>query len=237
VGVTEGRLSLEQVHKLIASHISAGSARVYEAGGGSASWIPADLLKSAQITVVDIDETQLAHNKYAANKILGDIQTARFPEGSFDLVVCYNVIEHLDAPREAISRFYNSLRTGGLLFVAAPNPQSFSGWMTKVTPHWFHILYYRHVLGYRTAGQPGHVPFPTVFQPIVKPGVLIDYCTNLGFTVLYFRQYRGMIYENMAHRSPVLGKALNLLVNLLNALVLWRKDLRNGDYHILLMKA
>jgi SAM-dependent methyltransferase len=236
VSEIEGKRSLDQVHKLIASRISAQSPRIYEAGGGSASFIPAELLKSGQVTVVDIDKTQLARNTYATNKILGDVQSASFPEDSFDLVVCYNVIEHLASPGEAINLFHKSLRPGGLLFIAAPNPQSFSGWMTKMTPHWFHVLYYRHVLGYRTAGQPGSVPFPTVFDSVVKPRVLIDYCRHLGFSVLYFREYQGMIYENMAQRSPVLGKALILLVGLANALILWRKDLRNGDYHVLLMK-
>ena len=90
---------------------------------------------------------------------------------------------------------------------------------------------------YKTAGQPGSVPFPTVFHPIVTPRVLIDYCRGLGFSVLYFREFRGMIYGNMEQRNPILAKGLNLLVSLANALVLWRKDLRNGDYHILLVKA
>ncbi len=176
-------------------------------------------------------------SNHATTKILGDVQTATFPENSFDLVVCYNVIEHLACPDEAISRFHKSLRSGGLLFIAAPNPQSFSGWITKVTPHWFHVLAYRHILGERTAGQPGRAPFPTVFHPVVRPPVLLDYCRSLGFTVLYFREYPAMIQEIIGQRSPVLGKALNLLANLANALVLWRKDLRNGDYHILLAKA
>jgi SAM-dependent methyltransferase len=237
VSEIEGQQSLEQVHKLIADRISAGHPRVYEAGGGSASFIPPALLKTARVTVVDIDEAQLARNSYASTKILGDIQTAAFPGDSFDLVVCYNVIEHLASPGEAISHFHRSLRSGGLLFIAAPNPQSFSGWVTKATPHWFHVLYYRHVLHYKTAGQPGSVPFPTVFHPTVRPQALIDHCRGLGFTVIYFREFKGMIYENMAQRSPVLGKALDLLVSLANALVLWRKDLRNGDYHILLAKA
>ena len=47
-------------------------------------------------------------------------------------------------------------------------------------------------------------------------------------------------YINIASQIliwAVLALALNLLVGLANALILRRKDLRNGDYHILLQKA
>jgi SAM-dependent methyltransferase len=231
-----GKRSLQAVHELLAKRISTKNPRIYEAGGGSASCVAADMLKSAHVTVVDIAEGQLERNTFAETKILGDIQTRTFPENSFDLIVCYNVIEHLDAPDQAITQFYNALGSGGLLFIAAPNPESLSGWVTKITPHWIHVQYYRRVLGYKNAGLPGRTPFPTVFHRVVRPSVLVDYCRKLGFNVLYFQAYKGMVYENLAQRKPTLGRLLNLAVQLANALVPWRKDLRNGDYHIVLEK-
>ena len=210
--------------------------RIYEAGGGSASCLPADFLARGRVTVVDIDEVQLQRNTYAHQKILGDIQQKEFPENSFDLIACFNVIEHLDAPDKAITQFFRALGGGGLLFIGAPNPQSFSGWITRITPHWVHVQYYRRVLGYKTAGRPGSVPFPTIFNPIVSPSKLIEFCRALGFNVLYFCEYKGMVYENTTQRRPVLGRLLNLAVGCANAFVLWRKELRNGDYHIILEK-
>ena len=68
---------------------------IYEAGGGSTSFLPLDVLRRAHVTVVDIDEDQIRNNDYAQETILGDVQTHRFAPGSFDLVICYNVIEHL----------------------------------------------------------------------------------------------------------------------------------------------
>jgi len=236
MSLVTGKHSLQKVHELIATRLPAKSIRIYEAGGGSASCVPADLLSNADVTVVDIDDVQLQKNKYANTKILGDIQTRAFPTGSFDLIVCFNVIEHLSAPDDAIRRFYEALAPGGLLFIAAPNPESFSGRITRMTPHWFHVQYYRFVLGYKTAGKPGSVPYPTVFHAVVSPSVLLDFCRKLGFNQLYFCAYKGMIYENMAQRRPMLGKLLNIAVQAANALVLWRKDLRNGDYHLVLEK-
>jgi SAM-dependent methyltransferase len=234
--VTTGKASLQKVHSILSNRFANKSVRIYEAGGGSSSCLPSGLLQNAQVTAVDIDAGQLQRNRYAETKILGDIQTQEFSSSTFDLVVCYNVVEHLNAPDRAIELFYQSLTPGGLLFIAAPNPQSFSGWVTRATPHWLHVQYYRHVLRYRDAGQPGKTPFPTVFDRILWLPSLIDFCHSLGFNVIYCCEYRGMIYENMAERRPLLGKFLNLTVQALNAVTLWRKDLRNGDYHIVLEK-
>jgi SAM-dependent methyltransferase len=231
-----GKQSLQEAHSILVDRFSTKAPRIYEAGGGSASWAPAPIRNSCHMTVVDIDEVQLKNNRSADVKVLGDIQNWEFPSGSFDLVICYNVIEHLQAPDKAISQFYKSLAPGGVLFIGAPNPNSFSGWVTKFTPHWLHVAYYRYVLGYRLAGKPGWVPFPTVFHRVVSPPALIEYCRKLGFNVLYFCEYKGMIYDNMNERRPMLGKLLNISVSMANALTLWRKDLRNGDYHIVLEK-
>src|ERR1039458_7562888 len=99
-----GKASLQEVQSILANRFSMKAVRIYEAGGGSASWAPPAIRSGSHTTVVDIDETQLKNNDYADVKIMGDIQTQEFPSGTFDLVICYNVIEHLDAPDKAIAR-------------------------------------------------------------------------------------------------------------------------------------
>ena len=229
--------SLNAVRDLLANRFSDKSIQIYEAGGGSASLaLEPNMLKRGTVTVVDIDDVQLQKNSYTDRKILGDVQTHSFPDNSFELIVCHNVIEHLEAPHHAIDLFFKALAPGGLLFIGAPNPSSFSGWVTKITPHWFHVWYYRLVLGFKTAGQPGHAPFRTVYHPIVTPKRLIPYCHNLGFRTVYFQEYQGYLLELVSERRPFLGASLGALVSTLNALFLWRRDLRNGDFHLILEK-
>ncbi|MEW6744408.1 MAG: methyltransferase domain-containing protein [Planctomycetota bacterium] len=43
-----------------------------------------------------------------------------FPESTFDLVVCNDVLEHLPHPKQGISEMCRVLRTGGRLFVTIP---------------------------------------------------------------------------------------------------------------------
>ena len=101
------QLALSKVQALLVDRCRGKSVRIYEAGGGSISYIPLSSLDNPKVTVVDIDETQLRNNKYAHVKIQGDIQTYEFPASSFDLIVCYNVIEHLRFVDQAIRQFHH----------------------------------------------------------------------------------------------------------------------------------
>ncbi len=105
------------------------------------------MLRRAHVTVVDIDEDQIRNNDYAQETILGDIQTYRFAPDSFDLVICYNVIEHVPDVEAALLGFCQSLKPNGMILIGAPNPASLSGVVTKYSPHWFHVWFYRHVRG------------------------------------------------------------------------------------------
>ena len=231
-----GEQSLRAAHQAILARLPSRP-RIYEAGGGSASSLSPELISAGEITVVDIDEAQIRDNRYATNKILGDIQIHSFPPSSFDLVVCYNVIEHLDDPEKAIRLFHSALAPGGLIFIGAPVRTSFSGWVTRVTPHWFHVQYYRWILKYSSAGKPGSVPFRTVFHPVVAPRKLVELCKALGCEVVYFHEYKGMIYANMAQRRPVLGKLLEYAVSVANVFASGQADLKNGDFHLIVAKA
>src|ERR1700754_99254 len=102
----EARKSLLAVHDVLSAALAGKpELAIYEAGGGSTSFLPLDILRRAHVTVVDIDQNQIRNNDYAQEKILGDIQTYRFQPGSFDLVICYNVIEHLPDAESALTGF------------------------------------------------------------------------------------------------------------------------------------
>jgi 2-polyprenyl-3-methyl-5-hydroxy-6-metoxy-1,4-benzoquinol methylase len=229
-------LALDHIRDLIAEKFKGKKIRVYEAGGGSLSILPLSSLDHPVISVVDIDETQLRNNNYAEVKVLGDIQTYTFPANSFDLVVCKEVIEHLDSPDQAIRKFHDALAPGSLMFIAAPNPASLSGFVTKYSPHWFHVWFYRVILRRRNAGQPGQPPFPTVYHRIVHPAALINFCKKLGFSVVYFTEVTGWNYLNIREARPIFGRLIYAAVGMLNFFTFGRRDLRNSDYLALFEK-
>ncbi len=224
--------ALALVQDFLLARFSGKTIQIYEAGGGSLSYLPAQLLETADVTAVDIDDAQLQKNSYAKTKIRGDIQVTEFPPRSFDLVACNFVIEHLDRPDLAINRFFTALKPGGLVFIAAPNPRSFTGFVTKYTPHWFHVLCYRLLLGNKNAGQPGHAPFPVVYHPVASPARLIEFCKRGGYRVVYFREFESAQLGNLRDRSPATSRILSALLRGLE--IVLRRNVRCGDFHIVL---
>ena len=232
----EARQSLLAVHGILDMELPPAALSIYEAGGGSTSFLPLDVLRRAHVTVVDIDEDQIRNNDYAQQTILGDVQTYRFPPGSFDLVICYNVIEHLADVEAALLGFCESLKQGGLILIGAPNPKSLSGVVTRYSPHWFHVWFYRYVRGQKTAGQPGQAPFPTYFHPLVTLSKLEDFANTHGLQMIYRKQYESPRYPEMRARKPVFAALLDTAAVVMNFLLPGKADVRRGDYHVILRK-
>jgi len=232
----EARESLLAVHGVLGATLPPTRLAVYEAGGGSTSFLPLDVLRRAYVTVVDIDEDQIRNNDYAQQTILGDVQSYRFPPGSFDLVICYNVIEHLADAGAALLRFCESLKEGGLMLIGAPNPRSLSGVVTKYSPHWFHVWFYRHIRGQREAGRAGHAPFPTFFHPLVTLSNLEAFANAHGLEVIYRKEYESPRFPEMRTRRPALAALLDAAAVVMNLLLPGKVDVRRGDYHVILRK-
>ena len=232
----EARESLLAVHAILGTSLPPTRLAIYEAGGGSTSFLPLEVLRRAHVTVVDIDEDQIRNNDYAQETILGDVQSHRFDPSSFDLVICYNVIEHLPDVEAALLRFCESLKQGGLILIGAPNPKSLSGVVTKYSPHWFHVWFYRHVRGDKKAGQPGQAPFPTFFHPLVTLSKLEAFAEAHGLQMIYRKEYESPRYPEMRARKPAFAALIDAAAAVMNFLLPGKFDVRHGDYHVILRK-
>lgn len=232
----EAGSSLLKVHEILETHLPPGEISIYEAGGGAASYLPADLLKRSRVTVVDIDPIQIAKNAYAAIRICGDLQTHRLPGDSIDLVACYNVIEHLPDAEAALERFSEALKPGGLLLIGAPHPHSLSGLVTRFSPHGFHVWYYRHIRGNLRAGEPGEPPFPVHYHRLVLPRRLKAFLAARGFETVYERVYESPRYAEMRQSHSRLARIVDGATTLMNVSFAGRINVRRGDYHLILRK-
>jgi SAM-dependent methyltransferase len=232
----EARQSLLAVHGILNTKLPPTGLSIYEAGGGSTCFLPLEILQRAHVTVVDIDEDQIRSNDYAQETILGDIQTYRFPPGSFDLVICYNVIEHVADVEATLLGFCEALKQGGLILIGAPNPKSLSGVITRYSPHWFHVWFYRYVRGEKQAGQQGQPPFPTCFHPLVALSNLENFASTHGLQMIYRKQYESPRYPEIRARQPVFAALLDTVARVMNLLLPGNVDVRHGDYHVILRK-
>jgi len=177
--------------------------RVYEAGGGSFSALAPSILENAHTMLVDISPEQVAACRYASEAEVGNIETWRRPDG-FDLVVCHNVLEHVDAPHAALDAMAASTAPGGAMLLAGPVPTSLQGWVTRLTPHIVHIWFYRFVFGSKTAGLPGHLPFRTRFKKGSNDRDMRRILEDKGFRVVYASRSRAGHAQGLADKNMAL---------------------------------
>ena len=73
-----GDTSLQAVHELLAKRFSGKSIRIYEAGGGSATFIQPNIRSAAEVTVLDIDKTNFKTTPMPTKKFLATYKLMRF---------------------------------------------------------------------------------------------------------------------------------------------------------------
>jgi SAM-dependent methyltransferase len=225
-----------EITRLLSEHFGRRPISVYEAGGGSTSYIRLDALNVARITLVDIDPRQVSRNNIAHETIVGDLQTIDLPMESFDLVICYNVIEHLPQLPDAMDRMSRVLKRGGLIVIGAPMPLSLNGLAARFTPHFVHVWICRHLLKWPDAGKPGCAPFPVAYHRLVDPHAMQAHVKRLGLERVYFCAYFGSLIEEIARKRPLLGRALLGAARLVDRASFGALDLLRGDYHLVLRK-
>jgi SAM-dependent methyltransferase len=171
-----------------------GSLEILEAGCGR-RW-PLELNGvTYRLTGVDQDPDSLEHRKTGEKDldeaILGDLRVVDFPDGRFDVIYSSFVLEHIAGAEGVLDRFTRWLKAGGLVLLIVPDRDSVWGFVTRMTPFWFHVLFKRWVQGHPHAGKPGHAPYPTVHDPVVSRKGIHRYCREHSFVIRheYGRQF------------------------------------------------
>lgn len=86
--------------------------RVLDIGGGSLPYADC-LLPHAQLINLDI-------NRNVSVNVVADAQLLPFASGTLDVVVCTNVLEHLQQPQDCLAEISRVLRVGGELILVVP---------------------------------------------------------------------------------------------------------------------
>jgi SAM-dependent methyltransferase len=167
--------SIEEQHLTIGGYLqqraNAGEISILEAGCGR-KW-NFDLRPAKYtITGVDTDTSALNYRQHSEKDldsvILGDLREVDFPAGSYDIIYNAFVLEHIFGAEKVLLKFKKWLKPGGLLILYIPDPKSAYGFLANLTPHWFHVLFYRYILGQKNAGKPGFAPYSTVYDEVVS---------------------------------------------------------------------
>jgi len=178
-----------------------GAVRILDAGCGKQLQVP--IAANRYVVGIDISPAQVARNTEVDEGIVGNVQSHDFEPASFDVVVCWNVLEHLEDPRAALLNFERALKPGGVLLLAGPHPHSFKGTMTKVTPFWVHKLAWKRLL----PGQPALERFPTHMSDVAAPDQLTQALSELGLRVELMTMYEGWEQRAFRRKDGLAGSA------------------------------
>ncbi|MGB9480056.1 MAG: class I SAM-dependent methyltransferase [Candidatus Acidiferrum sp.] len=90
-----------------------------------------------------------AEAKCGAQVFVGSILDAPFPAESFDVVTCFDVLEHLHEPRRVMARVSEWLKPGGIFYVLVPNVDSAEA--RVFGSYWHGLELPRHLFHYSPA--------------------------------------------------------------------------------------
>jgi len=225
---------LEDLQTFLDQHYSDQQlVKVLEAGCGSASRLR--LPRRVHLTGIDISQQQLERNTLLDARILGDLQTYQFEPNSFDLVVCWDVLEHLASPELAVEKLLRSAPIGGILVFKLPNVCSLKGLFTKYTPHWFHVWYYKTMLGWKDAGTRDIGPFRTFLRFSISPRRLVRRASKLGAIVALEGYYESGVQIRLRERLRLRGMVFNAAEALVRFTTLGTISIRRTE-HVLVLR-
>lgn len=120
---------------------AADGQRVLDAGCGTA-YGSRLLAEAGAREVVGVDIAQVVVETVAPSMpegvrlVTGDLRKLTFANGEFDLVICFEVIEHVEDPAVVLDELVRVLAPDGLLLISSPNPEVYP----PGNPHHLHEL-------------------------------------------------------------------------------------------------
>jgi hypothetical protein len=70
-----------------------------------------------------------------------------------------------------------------LLILRLPDRNTVFGFITRLTPYWFHVIYKKYVEGLRNAGKPGFAPYPVYYNEVVSRDGIRNFCSARGLSI------------------------------------------------------
>jgi SAM-dependent methyltransferase len=213
--------SYDEEKKILIQYISGRRSdnkplKILEAGCGRRWTIDLNGI-NYHLTGVDLDAKALNHRitqvKDLDEGFQGDLREVNLPERSFDVIYNSFVLEHIDGAEKVLRNFVQWLKPGGVIILRIPDRQSAFGFLTRLTPFWFHVFIRRYFFGNPNAGKPGFDPYPTYYDQVVSRKGIAEFCKQNGLVV---REEWGHPYPSESDRFKFLLRVIVWMVHVLS---------------------
>lgn len=162
-----------------------------------------------KLTGVDLDRHALDRRQRVTKDldeaIIDDLRYVDFGDRKFDVIYNAFVLEHVEDAAMVLENFSRWLKPGGLLILKLPDRDAVFGFLTRMTPFWFHVLYHKYALRRKGAGKSGFGPYPTHYDEVVSRRGIHRFCESHRFSIT---NERGLCTYAMESRRLVTAIAM-----------------------------
>jgi SAM-dependent methyltransferase len=161
-------LSFHRALEKLKQHIPAPGARVLDIGTAGGAFLDAAAQFGYDAYGLEPSRYLVEKGKQRGLKIKqGVIEDHSYPEGTFDMVCLWDVLEHLPEPRHALQAVRRLLKPEGILLINYPD---IGTWQAKLAGRRFWWLLSVHLQHF-------------------SPATIQQLCARTGFTAFHFRRY------------------------------------------------
>lgn len=155
----EGAATVAEAEKYFLSQLQKfkSSGKLLDVGCGRGKWMHY-IREHTRFQVEGVEPSEeaaaYARNAFDLPVITGDLNSASFPESSFDIVYIRHVLEHITEPRTFLAEIRRILKPGGICVVHVPNDASITNAMKRIlyrigfTGEFGSLFYPLHVTGF-----------------------------------------------------------------------------------------
>jgi 2-polyprenyl-3-methyl-5-hydroxy-6-metoxy-1,4-benzoquinol methylase len=121
-----------------------------------------------------------AEARSGAKVFVGDILDAPFPPESFDVITCFDVLEHLYEPRQVMAKVREWLKPGGIFYVFLPNVDSAEA--RVFGSYWCGLELPRHLFHF----SPPSLKYLAKSQGLEEVSLVTSRNPSVGYSMRYF---------------------------------------------------
>lgn len=193
--------------ELMRQHAQLEGRRILDIGCGLGMYVRQFLQFSDRVYGVDVDPDKIEQgSRELANLQVAPSEALPYPDGSFDVVLLHEVLEHVSDDRQSVAEALRVLTSGGRLLIFVPN---------RLYPFETHGMYWRG--RYRFGNIPLINYLPDVLRARLAPHVRVYTAGDLrrliaglpGRIVFHTQIYPG--YDNVVASRPAVGCFLRTL--------------------------
>jgi len=173
----------------------------------------------SMVVGVDVSE-QISSNLGIDVAVRADLSRLPFRNNTFDVIVSWMVVEHLDNPQACFAEFGRVCKDGGLVVLATPSLLHYAPLMTALTPFSLHEWCRRHVLGWKNKTSPtrygANTPKKLVKMMQSEGFIAVEVrCIDPGLTYLVWLTplyAAGLLYHRLVNRFEKLSSFRAIII-------------------------